>query len=330
MGRTGHYWPKSSDATVTLPDGVALHVARCTVGDGEPRLTIVMLHGWILDARLWRRQVQDLPDRLDMPFSVLAYDMRGHGRSTATRLHGATVPQLADDLSAVLAAQVPTGRVVLVGHSLGGMTIMEYAYRHRDEFTRRVAGVVFVATSAEGSLHTTYGLTPGLARLIRLVEETSAGVLARSGSWRPHRVVMPVLGPAVRWLGFGRSAEAEALALTLAMIGSAQVRAVGGFRPAVRGHRRLDVLASMHRLPVSVLVGSHDRLTPRRCAEDIAAAIPQAESIVCDGAGHMLPLERADEVTDAIARICRRAAARSRRGWAARVREKLSRPRHDT
>jgi pimeloyl-ACP methyl ester carboxylesterase len=69
----------------------------------------------------------------------------------------------------------------------------------------------------------------------------------------------------------------------------------------------------MRRLPAAVLVGSRDRLTPRPCADTIAAALPRAEHIVLDEAGHMLPLERPDEVAEAIARVVRAARRRRRR-----------------
>ncbi len=316
MGTSGQVQSTDREASVSLPDGVRLRTVERTVGTGDPTLTVVLLHGWTLDARLWQRQMADLPERLRalrVPARIIAFDMRGHGLSTASPRNRATLAQLADDLGAVLRQRAPTGRVVLAGHSMGGMAITEYAHRHPGEFAERVAGVVFVATSAEGSRHTTYGLSPRLARVVRMIEETGAGVLARSGPWRPHRLVMPALGPGLRWLVFGERAEVEALQLTTAMVGSARLCTIGGFRPSVGSHHRIDALAAMRRLPVAVLVGAQDRLTPRLCAENIAAAIPGAEHIVFEGCGHMLPLECPDEVTDAIAKVCRQAMSLRRR-----------------
>lgn len=306
MGTSAEDHGDSPGASVSLPDGVRLHTTEHTVG-GDPALTVVLLHGWTLDARLWQRQIADLPARLGVPASIIAFDMRGHGQSTSSPRDTTTLAQLADDLAAVLRHRVPTGRIVLAGHSMGGMAITEYAHRYPDEFAARVAGVVFVASSAEGTRHTTYGLSPRLARVVRLIEETGAGVLARSGPWRPHRFVLPALGPGLRWLVFGPGVEVAALRLTLSMIGSARLTAIGGFRPSVGAHERIDALAAMRRIPVAVLVGDQDRLTPRRCAENIVAAVPRAEHIVFADAGHMLPLERPDEVTEAIAHVCRRA-----------------------
>jgi pimeloyl-ACP methyl ester carboxylesterase len=120
---------------------------------------------------------------------------------------------------------------------------------------------------------------------------------------------MPVLGPGVRWLVFGVRADPDALRLTAAMIGAARLSAIGGFRPSVGNHSRVDVLSTLAGAHVTVIVGTHDRLTPRRCAQTIADAIDHAEQLVLDDAGHMLPLERPDAVTEAVAQLCRRVIA---------------------
>jgi pimeloyl-ACP methyl ester carboxylesterase len=302
-------------ALVPTPDGACLFTELRS--DGSARnaapITVVLLHGWTLDSRLWARQVEALPRLLRRPVRILTMDLRGHGRSTITGRSDATLEQLADDLVTVVCERAPEGPLVLVGHSLGGMTIMEYAHRHADEFGRRVAGVVLVSTSAEGAAHTSYGLSPQFAWVLRFLETQSAAILARSGAWRPHRLLMPLLSPGVRWLVFGQRAEPAWVSLTSAMVGAAPLCAIGGFRPAVGRQSRVDALVAMRRLPAAVLVGSRDRITPRACAETIATALPRAEHIVIEDAGHMLPLERPDEVAEAIARVVGAIRRRPRR-----------------
>jgi pimeloyl-ACP methyl ester carboxylesterase len=288
-------------------DGARLHVEE----HGSGPLTVILLHGWTLDRRLWRRQVEQLPARLGHDIRMLAVDLRGHGWSPGCSRQGATLEQLADDLHAVLRERAPRGPVVLVGHSLGGMTILEYAHRHGAEFAARVVGVALISTSAEGHAHTTYGLPPWLGRLMRRLEIAGAAALARGGPWKPHRALMPVLRPAVRWLGFGDRAELDALRLTLAMIGCASLRSIGGFRPAISRMNRVPALRALSSVPVVVMVGSRDRLTPLKCAETMAVALPNATSLVVDGCGHLLPLECPDAVTDAIADVCRAAVRRA-------------------
>ncbi len=292
-------------SSVDLPDGVRLHVESS--GPVDAPVTVVLLHGWTLDRRTWHRQVDALPAALAGTARVVAYDARGHGRSGATRRAAATLGQLGDDLAAVLRHVAPTGPVVLAGHSMGGMTIMEYAHRHPEDFAARVSGLVFVATTAEGHTHTRYGLPPHVARLMRTAEITSAGILARCGAWHPHRAVLPVLRPWLRWMLFGDPCDPAAMRLTISSVGHASLRSIGGFRASIGAQQRLETLAALGDVPAAVLVGDRDRLTPPVCAESIADVLPGTELTVCPGAGHMLMLERPDEVTAALASVVTRA-----------------------
>jgi pimeloyl-ACP methyl ester carboxylesterase len=310
--------PERSEAT--LSDGVRLFVE--TSGPADAPVTVVLLHGWCLDRRTWHHQVEALRGA-----RVVAYDARGHGRSGATRLKSATLARLGEDLAEVLRQVAPTGPVVLAGHSMGGMTIMEYADTYPEEFAKRIAGLVFVSTTAEGHTHTKYGLPAHLATVMRCGEMLGAGVLARSGPWRPHRAVLPALRPAVRWLLFGDAYEPAALAVTMKAVGRATLRSIGGFRSSIGAQHRLETLTALGDVPSAVLVGDRDRLTPPACAESIAAALPGAELTVCPGAGHMLMLERPDEVTAALQMVVARAAGstpleRGRRRRRARARER--------
>ena len=292
---------------VRLPDDVRLHVE--TTGPADAEVTVVLLHGWTLDGRAWHRQLADLRDRFDDTVRVVTYDARGHGRSSCMALPTATVAQLGDDLAAVLDEVVPTGRVVLVGHSMGGMTIMEYAHRHPGQFAARTAGLVFVSTTAEGHTHTVYGLSPRIARLIRLAETTGAGVLARCGSWRPPRTLLRALRPSIRWMLFGDRCDPHDIRLVTSAVARASLRSIGGFRASIGAQHRLDTLTELAHLPAAALVGDRDRLTPPPCAESIAAALPATELTVCPGGGHMLMMERPDEVNAALGGVLRRVLA---------------------
>jgi pimeloyl-ACP methyl ester carboxylesterase len=296
----------SERSELTLADGVRLRVEAH--GPDDAGVTVVLLHGWCLDRRTWQHQIAALRAMTPRP-RVIAYDARGHGRSDATRLPSATLGQLGDDLAEVLRHYAGRGPVVLAGHSMGGMTIMEYAHRHPVDFAERVAGLLFVSTTAEGHTHTRYGLTPSLATLMRAGETLGAGVLARSGPWRPHRAVLPALRPALRWLLFGDHYDDDALRVTVRGIGRASLRSIGGFRSSIGTQQRLDTLARLGDVPAAVLVGARDRLTPPPCAESIAAALPGSDLTVCPGAGHMLLLEQPEAVSAALTAITERAAA---------------------
>jgi pimeloyl-ACP methyl ester carboxylesterase len=311
---------------VTLPDGVRLHVESS--GPANAPLTVVLLHGWCLDRRTWHHQIAALEALTDTAPRIITYDTRGHGRSGSTRLRSATLSQLGDDLAEVLRRFAPDGPVVLAGHSMGGMTIMEYAHTHPEEFAERIAGLLFVSTTAEGHTHTRYGLPQHLATLMRAGETIGAGVLARSGSWRPHRAMMPALRPAIRWLLFGDEYPDAALRVTMKSVGRASLRSIGGFRASIGAQQRLETLAALGDVPTAVLVGDRDRLTPPPCAASIAGALPGTDLTVFPGAGHMLMLERPDEVSAALVAIVQRASGSTRRERAGRRRRAVAREEH--
>ncbi|PMR60962.1 alpha/beta hydrolase [Verrucosispora sp. ts21] len=288
---------------VRLPDDVRLHVEASGPADAE--VTVVLLHGWTLDGRSWHRQVAALHETYPS-VRVVTYDARGHGRSSCMSLPTATLAQLGDDLAAVLDTVSSGGRVVLVGHSMGGMTIMEYAHRHPEHFAHRTAGLLFVSTTAEGHTHTVYGLSPRIARIIRLAETTGAGVLARCGSWRPPRALLRALQPSIRWMLFGERCDPADIRLVTSAVARASLRSIGGFRASIGAQHRLETLAALAHLPAAALVGDRDRLTPPPCAESIAEALPATDLVVCPGAGHMLMMERAEEVNGALSGVLRR------------------------
>jgi pimeloyl-ACP methyl ester carboxylesterase len=288
-----------------LRDGVRLHVETC--GPATAGVTVVLLHGWCLDRRTWHHQIAALLQRGDV--RVVAFDARGHGRSESTRLQAATLAELGDDLAEVLRAYAQEGSIVLAGHSMGGMTIMEYAHRYPDDFAGRITGLLLASTTAEGTTHTRYGLPAAVTRVFRAAELTGAGVLARLGAWNPHQAFLPALQPAVRWLLFGDEFLPGDLQVTMSAFGTAPLRSIGGFRTSIGAQHRLETLARLGTLPAAVLVGSRDRLTPPECAQAIAAALPGADLTVFAGAGHMVILERPDEVSQALLSVLDRAEA---------------------
>lgn len=300
----------AAEFPITLADGVSLRVEAA--GPATAALTVVLLHGWTLDRRIWYRQVGALRAEFGDAVRVVSYDARGHGDSGCTTRRSATLAQLGDDLAEVLAQVAPDGPVVLAGHSMGGMTIMEYAHRHPADFAARTAGLVLVSTTAEGDTHTDYGLPPRISRLMRAAELAGAGLLARCGPRRPPRVVLRALRPSLRWLLFGDVCDPEDLRLTAEAVARAALVSIGGFRPSIGAQQRLDTLAALGDLPAVTLVGDRDRLTPPPCAEAIAAALRSTELIMLPGAGHMPMLERAEQVNAALAAMTRRALAAKR------------------
>jgi pimeloyl-ACP methyl ester carboxylesterase len=271
-------------------DGAALHVVD--EGPADAPTTVVLVHAWTLDHTSWDR----VAATLSRTVRVLRFDHRGHGGSSPAPPGTATIDQLADDLAELIADRVPTGRIVLAGHSIGGMTLMALAERNPDLIASRVTGAAFVATSSGGLDTVTLGLPPRVARLVMRGE---AAVNSRLATLE-HRALLarPRLAePGLRWLLFGRRPRRADVAAAAEQVARVHPASMVGFRASLSDHERRAALAVFRGVPTVVLAGGADRLTPPRHSRVIAAELPSAELVIYPGAGHMLPFERALEVT---------------------------------
>src|ERR1700761_2734326 len=131
--------------SITTADGLALETRQ--VGPEVADLTVILLHGLLGDRDSWQCQISHLTSR-HPDIRVIAYDQRGHGRSGRGCALNSTIAQLARDLDAVIDTTTPTGHIVLVGHSMGGMTILQYLQHHQPRNPERIAGVGLIATAA--------------------------------------------------------------------------------------------------------------------------------------------------------------------------------------
>ncbi len=277
----------ASDRFVTS-DATSLFVRES--GPADAPVTLVLAHGWTLTQGSWDPVVAALPSTV----RVLRYDHRGHGLSDPAATGTATIAQLGDDLAELISARVPAGRVVLAGHSMGGMAVMALAERHPELFADRVAGVGFVATSSGGLDRVTLGLPDWMAPRVAAIERRLNRRIGRSRRVAVGRSRIAAAG--LRWLLFGSRARAEDVAATAAQVSRCDPASMVGFRASLGEHSRRAALAAMRSVPVVVMAGSVDRLTALPHARAIAAALPSALFVVYPDAGHMLPYERAADI----------------------------------
>ncbi|RCW42824.1 pimeloyl-ACP methyl ester carboxylesterase [Halopolyspora algeriensis] len=294
----------SSAEVFTTRDGTGLRVREH--GPADAPITVVFVHGWTLTKHSWDRVVAGLPATAGVPVRGVSFDLRGHGESDPAPAGTATIRQCADDLAELIEDRVPDGPIVLAGHSMGGMTLMALAEQHPQLFADRVRGVALVATSSGGLAAPSLGLPKPIAALFNAGERAVRSKLAAARG----RVVSRRsrwMRPGLRWLLFGSKPASSDLATTAEWVAGCHPPSMAGFRESLAEHDRVEALAAFRSVPVMVLAGLDDRLCPYSHARRISEALPHAEHLVYAGAGHMLPLERDDEVTARVADLARAA-----------------------
>ncbi|MEJ7585474.1 MAG: alpha/beta hydrolase, partial [Acidimicrobiales bacterium] len=264
-------------------DGGKLHYLER--GEGRP---LVLLHGITLAARIWSPQLHQLAGSVDRPgFRVIAFDLRGHGDSSAGT-DGYGLPVLARDLATVLTELDLRGAVV-AGHSMGGMALMRFCADHPEVLQERVAALAFVATAASA---------PMPPFLLSRLEILGARLVDRLDDGRPV--------PSLRFSGndaslvlcrlaFGKHPSAAAVEQVRACIEAMDPEASQRSGVGLLDHDVSETLPQVTQ-PAAIVVGRRDLLTPVAAARRIAQLLPHARFHVLPGAGHQLMQERPDEL----------------------------------
>jgi pimeloyl-ACP methyl ester carboxylesterase len=234
--------------------------------------TVVLLHGAGFDHTAWALHSRWFAHH---GYGVLAPDLPGHGRSGGAPLP--TIADMADWTAALLdAAGVATAR--LVGHSMGSLVALETAARH----PARVSALGLIGTAAT--------MTVG-PDLLKAAEANDHSAIDMVSIW-----------------GLGYHAElGGSLAPGLWMHSGAQ-RVLEQCRPGVlfsdlsacNAYQNALNAAAQIAIPVTLVLGERDMMTPARAGKALAAALPNSRTVVLDGAGHIMMAERPDELLAAL------------------------------
>jgi pimeloyl-ACP methyl ester carboxylesterase len=295
--------------TVRADDGLPLHVEIS--GPPDAPVTIIFCHGYALNSDVWYYQRVGLEQIARTVF----WDQRSHGRSGRSDPDLVSIDQLGADLHEVLEATAPGDTpVILVGHSMGGMTVMALADQHPELFGDKIIGAVLISTAASTVDPVTW--LPGLLR--PAVRKAMPSMMTGAARGRMASVVersrhsasdIAFLG--ARHIAFGDPKVSPTVVDFLErIIRATPIDVIADFYVALVGHEKRHALKVLGSVPVLILTGDKDRLVDPSFSADIAAAIKGSELMTLHGAGHVVILERPQEVNEAIMGLVMKALAR--------------------
>lgn len=296
------------ELVVVADDGVPLYVEidNPDRAADDPRPTVVFTHGYTLNRKCWIFQRRAFAAQ---GFRVVVWDERGHGLSGMGSRESYTVEQLGRDLARVLAEAAPTGPLVLVGHSMGGMTIMSLAAHDHSLIHDRVIGVAFVSTSPGGLDTVSWDLGQLLGGMLHRVAPVALGTLApRQGLVSTvRRAGRDVEQFFVQRYSFASPVPASIVRLAGDMIFGTSLEVMSHLMPAFDQHDKRDALAQFNGVETLVLNGVEDLLTPPQHSEEIVRRVPGAEHVLVSDAGHLVMLEHPTVVTEQLQELVERA-----------------------
>ncbi|TXS56478.1 alpha/beta fold hydrolase [Streptomyces sp. t39] len=304
-----HYEVEDVDPQVAAPR------RRRLFGRKSPApVTVVFSHGYCLGQDSWHFQRAALRGLVRTVF----WDQRSHGRSARGAAQSGpdavpvSIDQLGRDLKAVIDAAAPEGPLVLVGHSMGGMTMMALGAHYPELVRERVAAAAFVGTSAGRLGEVNYGLPVAGVNVVRRV---LPGVLRALGSQaelveRGRRATADLFAGLIKRYSFSsRDVDPAVARFAERLIESTPIDVVAEFYPAFTEHDKSAALPVFAGLPVLVLAGDKDLVTPTAHSEAIADLLPEAELVIVPDGGHLVMLEHPEAVTDRLADLLVRAGA---------------------
>jgi pimeloyl-ACP methyl ester carboxylesterase len=300
-GSTNERLTRSNGELVTADDGATLYVEQHGTRGGP---IIVFTHGWGMDSTIWHEAKAQLADR----FHLIAWDLPGLGKSKMPTNGRISVESMATNLKSVLSV-VEGQRVILAGHSIGGMITQTFCSAHRELLGNQIAGIVLENTTHTNPIETTF-MAPFFKAIRWPIIEPMLwfDIIAFPLTW------------AMNWSSYLNGSAH--LTVWITSFGSKPTRAqldqIAYLQtrnsPAVQAKGTLammrwsvtEALSSIN-VPALVFVGERDLITLPSAGERIADLIAGAELQRFDRAGHMGPVELAKGYNRELARFATRA-----------------------
>ncbi|RMG38638.1 MAG: alpha/beta hydrolase [Planctomycetota bacterium] len=275
-------------------------------GAGEP---LLLVHGFPLTHAMWREQLAGLADVA----RLVAPDLRGFGQSDVTP-GAVTMARFADDLAALLDALGVEQPVTYCGLSMGGYIGWEFWRRHRDRVARMIlCDTRAAADSDEAKANRRNVAERVLAEGPRFLLQVPEDILrAARGESEEETADTPsrrrrALSQLMRKLFSPYTIEhrPEVIAFVRELILQNRPEGIAAASLGMAERDDATPLLPSIDVPALVVVGEDDGLSAVEEMRQIADAMPDAELVVIEKAGHMAPLENPGPVNEAIERFLR-------------------------
>jgi pimeloyl-ACP methyl ester carboxylesterase len=255
-------------------DGVTTYYEES--GSGPP---LVLVHGLGASTALWSKVAPPLAEE----FRVVAYDIRGSGRTPASG--DMTLDALVGDLRRLI-ERLDLGPSLVMGHSIGGSVALAHAAAHPE-----VRGVVAIGAPSE------------------LPEAGREGMRARAEAVEAGG--MEAVAETVATNGMApsfREAHPDELQRFVSLLGENDPAAYAAFCRLVAA---VEIVASLEQIaaPVLLVAGALDAVVPPDANEANAARIPNARAVTVDDSAHLLPWEKPDALLEIVLPFLREAAS---------------------
>lgn len=277
---------------VTTRDGRSIYAG--VSGEGED--AVFCVHGWCCHGDFFHYQRELAEGR-----KVVTVDLRGHGRSDPETELEYNMDKFAEDLRAVVSAVNPR-RFVLMGHSMGGFTILSFYRLYAEEYGRRLAGLIALDSTGMWL----FDGVPGGGRLRGVLRQPAvyrAVAKVASNPRLPEAVISRLKGTDLvyflfRVFGFGPRPSPTMVDNIIEMTLGCPMPTILMDAPACLEYEGTDILPGVD-VPVLLVTGNKDFFTNAATNRHTMERLGDAELKVFRS-GHGCPLDRHEEVNRAI------------------------------
>jgi len=289
---------RSTPRSLEMDDGVELYleIDEARAASAYPGLTVIFMHGYALNLDCWHFQRQAFAGAV----RCVWVDQRGHGRSGRGSEGSHDIDRLGADLEQVIAAAAPEGPVVVVGHSMGGMTVLALADQAPHLFDERVVGAGLICTSSGGLADVPLGLPRQVGALVHRAAPTLVSALARRPELveRGRRSGSDLGALLTRYYSFATPVPAGIVDFAAEMLAGTPLGVVSDFLPTLEAHDKADAVEELQRCETLLLGAQQDLMTPVEHTRAMARLLPGARVRVLDPGGHLSILEHPEAVNE--------------------------------